>query len=99
MPDAPHKGLALERERAHFACDTVIYVGDDETDEDVFRLDRPGQLLVESGSDGTERRWRADYIRNQAGIDKFLTDVSRALSELAVVSERVRSTASSTGKS
>ena len=45
VPDAPHKGLALERERARSACDTVIYVGDDETDEDVFQLDRPGQLL------------------------------------------------------
>ena len=45
VPDAPHKGLALERERAQFACETVIYVGDDETDEDVFQLDRPGQLL------------------------------------------------------
>ena len=45
VPDAPHKGLALERERSHVACDTVIYVGDDETDEDVFQLEQPGQLL------------------------------------------------------
>ena len=45
LPDAPHKGLALERERSHVACDTVIYVGNDEPDEDVFQIDRPGQLL------------------------------------------------------
>jgi trehalose 6-phosphate phosphatase len=44
--DAPHKGIALERERARLRCDTAIYVGDDQTDEDVFALDQPGRLLT-----------------------------------------------------
>ncbi len=44
-PDAPHKGLALERLRRRLGCDTAIYVGDDETDEDVFSMERPGRLL------------------------------------------------------
>lgn len=71
VPDAPHKGLALERERAHFACDTVVYVGDDETDEDVFQLDRPGRLL--SIRVGQKRSSAAPYyIRNQAEIDRLL---------------------------
>jgi trehalose 6-phosphate phosphatase len=71
VPDAPHKGLALERERSHFACDTVIYVGDDETDEDVFRLDRPGRLL--SIRVGRKRASAAPYyIRDQAQIDRLL---------------------------
>lgn len=71
VPDAPHKGLALERERSHFACDTVIYVGDDETDEDVFQLDRPGRLL--SIRVGRKRSSAAPYyIRNQAEIDRLL---------------------------
>jgi len=71
VPDAPHKGLALERERSHFACDTVIYVGDDETDEDVFQIDRPGQLL--SIRVGRKRASAAPYyIRNQAEIDRLL---------------------------
>ena len=71
VPDAPHKGLALERERSHFACDTVIYVGDDETDEDVFQIDRPGQLL--SIRVGRKRTSAAPYyIRNQAEIDRLL---------------------------
>jgi trehalose-phosphatase len=69
--DAPHKGVALERQRSHFACDTVIYVGDDETDEDVFQLDRPGSLL--SIRVGQKRTSAASYyIRNQAEIDKLL---------------------------
>jgi trehalose 6-phosphate phosphatase len=71
VPDAPHKGLALERERAHFGCDTVIYVGDDETDEDVFQIDRPGQLL--SIRVGRKQASAAPYyIRNQAQIDRLL---------------------------
>jgi len=71
VPDAPHKGLALERERSHFACDTVIYVGDDETDEDVFQLDRPGQLL--SIRVGRKRTSSASYyIRNQSEVDRLL---------------------------
>ncbi|RPI51946.1 MAG: trehalose-phosphatase [Acidobacteria bacterium] len=71
VPGAPHKGLALERERAHFGCDTVIYVGDDETDEDVFQLDRPGRLL--SIRVGQKRTSAASYyIRNQEEIDRLL---------------------------
>jgi trehalose-6-phosphatase len=42
---APDKGKALERERERLCCDTAIYVGDDETDEDVFALDQPTRLL------------------------------------------------------
>jgi trehalose 6-phosphate phosphatase len=69
--EAPHKGLAMERERAHFACDTVIYVGDDDTDEDAFRIDRPGQLL--SIRVGQKRTSAAPYyVRNQAEIDRLL---------------------------
>jgi trehalose 6-phosphate phosphatase len=71
VPDAPHKGLALERECARAECDTAIYVGDDETDEDVFQLDRPGRLL--SIRVGRKRSSAAPYyIRSQAEIDRLL---------------------------
>jgi trehalose 6-phosphate phosphatase len=71
VPDAPHKGLALECERSHFGCDTVIYVGDDITDEDVFELDRPGQLLsIRVGRKLTSAA--PYYLRNQAEIDRVL---------------------------
>jgi trehalose 6-phosphate phosphatase len=43
--DAPHKGLALERERDRSGCDTAFFLGDDETDEDVFAMGRPGRLF------------------------------------------------------
>ena len=72
VPDgAPHKGIALQEARARFGCDTAIYVGDDETDEDVFALDEPGRLL--SVRVGASVRSRAAYfIRNQKSIDAML---------------------------
>jgi trehalose 6-phosphate phosphatase len=74
---APHKGAALERERERLCCDTAIYVGDDETDEDVFSLDQPDRLLTIRV--GTRRASAARYyIPRQAAIDELL----RALIDL-----------------
>ncbi len=72
LPDgAPHKGVALERERDRLHCDTALYIGDDETDEDVFMLDRPGRLLTIRV--GAKQSSNAAYcIRNQRQIDEFL---------------------------
>ena len=68
---APHKGQALVRERARLGCDTAVYLGDDETDEDVFALDQPGQLLtVRVGR--KQGSAAAYYIRRQAEIDRVL---------------------------
>lgn len=69
--DAPHKGMALERERARLKCDTAIYVGDDVTDEDVFALDQPGRLL--SIRVGQKLASQAAYfIKSQAEIDTLI---------------------------
>jgi trehalose 6-phosphate phosphatase len=68
---APHKGLALERERRAHGCDTAIYVGDDETDEDAFGLEQPGRLLAIRV--GAKRSSQAPYfIRTQLDIDELL---------------------------
>lgn len=68
---APHKGLALERARARLGCHTAVYVGDDETDEDVFALDRPDKLLAIRV--GRKKNSAAAYcIRTQAEIDGLL---------------------------
>lgn len=68
---APHKGLALERLRRESGCDTAIYVGDDETDEDVFAYRSPWPLLgirvCHSRTTGA-----AYYIRSQREIDVLL---------------------------
>ena len=68
---APHKGIALESERDRLGCDTAIYIGDDETDEDVFGLDQPGRLLTVRV--GRKRGSQAAYyVSSQAAIDDFL---------------------------
>lgn len=68
---APDKGIALERERRRLGCDTAIYVGDDQTDEDVFVLDQPGRLLTIRV--GAKRKSQAAYfIRGQREIDSVL---------------------------
>jgi trehalose-6-phosphatase len=63
--------VALERARRLLACDTAIYVGDDETDEDAFKAGRTDRLLpIRIGLRG---RSRAQYgIRTQAEVDRFL---------------------------
>lgn len=78
----PHKGVALERERARLGCDTAIYVGDDETDEDVFALDQPGRLL--GIRVGRSRASAAAYcIPGQAEIDDLLRALLDARRESA----------------
>jgi trehalose 6-phosphate phosphatase len=80
---APHKGVALEAARDRLGCDTAIYVGDDETDEDVFALDEPGRLLtVRVGELPSSRA--AFYIRGQDDIDEFL----RTLESLRLTAPR-----------
>jgi trehalose 6-phosphate phosphatase len=70
-PGAPDKGLALDRVRDRLGCETAVYVGDDETDEDVFALGGTGRLL---GIRVGRRRGSAAsfYIRTQAEIDALL---------------------------
>jgi trehalose 6-phosphate phosphatase len=73
---APHKGLALRAARARLGCDTAIYVGDDEADEDVFSLDEPGQLLTIRVEESPLSR-ASFYLRDQREVD----DLLRALIE------------------
>jgi len=68
---AAHKGRALERERIRRRCRTAIYVGDDETDEDVFGGGRTARLLAIRV--GVRKTSRAEYcVRSQARIDALL---------------------------
>lgn len=76
LPDvASHKGVALRRLRARVA-DTALYVGDDATDEDVFRLNEPGRLL--SVRVGRHRGSAAPYyLRGQSEVDDLLEELVR----------------------
>jgi trehalose 6-phosphate phosphatase len=69
--DAPTKGTALERACRLLVCDAALYVGDDETDEDVFgAMEREKLLGVRVG---TAAETRAQYcIKHQGEIDRLL---------------------------
>ncbi len=75
--DCPNKGTAVERELERLEHECVVYLGDDETDEDVFALEKPGRLMgIRVGAD---RPTRASFqIGDQLHVDQVL----RALLEL-----------------
>lgn len=67
----PDKGVALQQARRVLGCETAIYVGDDDTDEDAFVSAPPGQLLAIRV--GTARASRARYrLKAQTDIDALL---------------------------
>lgn len=72
LPRAAHdKGRALLKERERLGCDTAIYVGDDDTDEDVFDLDDPARILTIRV--GAKPASAASYsIPRQSDIDELL---------------------------
>ena len=66
------KGEALTRARRQFACDTAIYVGDDDTDEPAFGSDPSGRLLAIRV--GESQASNAPFhLRSQEEMDAFLT--------------------------
>lgn len=67
-----HKGTALEREMSRLLCDRAIYVGDDQTDEDVFALEGQERLLTVRV--GRHQASRASYcVRDQRQVDALLS--------------------------
>ncbi|MBS2017478.1 MAG: trehalose-phosphatase [Deltaproteobacteria bacterium] len=72
VPDrAPNKGDALLHLREQESADTALYVGDDITDEDVFKLDQPGRVLTVRV--GASRTSAATYfLRTQGEMDPLL---------------------------
>jgi trehalose 6-phosphate phosphatase len=68
---APNKGDALLKLRALEQADVALYVGDDVSDEDVFRLDQPGRLITVRV--GASQSSRATYcLPNQRAIDGLM---------------------------
>ncbi|MEO8449467.1 MAG: trehalose-phosphatase [Gemmatimonadota bacterium] len=67
----PTKGTAFLEERARAGCDTAIFVGDDDTDEDVFMLEQPGRLVtVRVGRKATSAA--SYYLPRQRDINELL---------------------------
>ncbi|HVU05915.1 MAG TPA: trehalose-phosphatase [Polyangiaceae bacterium] len=79
---APDKATALLRIRAEARTDIALYVGDDVTDEDVFRLDEPGRLLAVRV--GRSKFSAASYfLRDQREIDRLLSTLAGLRDEVS----------------
>jgi trehalose 6-phosphate phosphatase len=74
---APDKGTALLTLCKRLRCESALYVGDDDTDEDVFALPRQDRLL--GIRVGRSRRTRAAYfVPIQAAVDRLLAKLIEA---------------------
>jgi trehalose 6-phosphate phosphatase len=72
--EAPGKGIALERAWRRLCCRSAVYVGDDDTDEDVFSLARAALLTIRVGP---SRRSAAQYyLRDQEEVAPMLLQLA-----------------------
>jgi trehalose 6-phosphate phosphatase len=69
-PGAPHKGAALLEVMLRSGCRSAVYFGDDDNDEDVFRLGAEGLLTVRIGK--SENSTALFYLNSQEEIDEAL---------------------------
>lgn len=86
-PGAPHKGDALLALLAHSGLPRALYVGDDVTDEDVFRLGSPPVLpvCIAPGSDGVSDL----FLASQDEIGPLLEELVRSLDPTKAVDQPV----------
>ena len=70
------KGSALLRLRAELGAAAAVYLGDDRTDEDAFRVLSPGDLTVKVGEGETAARYR---VADPAAVVVLLEALADAL--------------------
>jgi len=74
LDSAPDKGDALATERVRLGCSWVLYVGDDDTDEDAFAL-HGNVVPVRVGR--KQRSHARYYLRTQIEMDRLLETLVR----------------------
>jgi len=74
-PGAPHKGVALVELMLQTGIKSAFYIGDDDTDEDVFSLPNARIFSVRVGKKGTSQA--QFYIHEQNEIDRLLKTILR----------------------
>lgn len=84
-PDAPNKGTALEHVMSSTGCAKALFAGDDETDEDVFRLKNPMLFKIRVGRD--EGSAAAYYLSDAGEVSKLLHTVIEAIERIKHVPE------------
>ena len=73
LPPSPlNKGISLRIAMRHLKVKRAIYIGDDQTDEDVFRLPQNSILKIRVGRKNNSH---ADfYLKNNFEINRFLIE-------------------------
>jgi trehalose 6-phosphate phosphatase len=74
-PGAPHKGVALMEVMKEAQVKSALYIGDDDTDEDVFGMKHPSILTVRVG-----KKIRSDarfYLGRQSEMNRLLKTLIR----------------------
>ena len=74
-PGAPHKGVALVELMLQTGIKSAFYIGDDDTDEDVFSLPNARILTVRVGKKNSSQS--QFYIHEQNEIDRVLKTILR----------------------
>jgi len=75
--NAPHKGDALLCIMKHLECRRAVFVGDDETDEDVFRMADDSIFGIRIGKDCGSAAGM--YILSQIEIEQLLDEIVTTL--------------------
>lgn len=78
---APDKGIALRLLMHRTGCVKSFFVGDDETDEDVFCLTNKNIFTVRVGLNTTSRA--RFHLQNQREIARLLRDVNHNLAQIS----------------
>jgi trehalose 6-phosphate phosphatase len=76
-PGAPHKGQALTALLAQSHCERAFYVGDDASDEAVFRLHSPSVLSVRVEPD--EASAANLYLKGQQDVARLVSELVRMI--------------------
>jgi trehalose 6-phosphate phosphatase len=75
---APNKGTALRANLARLKCDRALYVGDDETDDDVFAVAGEELFLFTVRVERKNNSRAGYFLRNQMEMDELLRLLIRA---------------------
>jgi trehalose 6-phosphate phosphatase len=85
---APDKGVALQLLMQQAGFPKGFFVGDDETDEDVFRLDNENIFTIRVGRRTGSRA--SFYLRGQHEIIRLLREINRNLGQIKEFQHKLR---------
>ena len=85
-PGSPHKGVALLELMLHAGVRAALYIGDDDTDEDVFALPEEGIVTVRVGyKHDSEAHF---FVKRQSEVNRLLLTLDRYLSRKNIQTTR-----------